>query len=49
MHNEQVANVGIGLRLQNVNNMSSILILFSIGAEANLVEAPVWKTGGVRS
>ena len=31
---EQIANIGIGLGLQNLNNTSSILVLFSYGAVA---------------
>ena len=49
VQNEQIANVGIGLGLQNLNNTSSIIVLFSNGIEANLVEASVWKTEGVGS
>lgn len=37
---ERIANVGDGLCLQNIVNASSILVPFSIGVEANLVEAP---------
>lgn len=49
VQNEQIANVGIGLGLQNLNNTSSILVLFSNGAEANLVEAKDWKSLGIGS
>ena len=33
---EQIANIGIGLGLQNLNNTSSILVLFSYGAVAEM-------------
>lgn len=47
--NERVANVGVGYGLQNHINASSILVPFSFGAEANLVEALDWKSKGIGS